>query len=135
MPDWTPRDTDRARELRNNATPAERLLWTYLRRRQAGAKFSRQLQIGRVFPDFLCRELALIVECDGISHDREPEKDLRRDAWLRGRGYTVLRFTNAEVLSNAEGVVKAIEIEVARLRELRTDPPPAPPASGRGEEK
>jgi very-short-patch-repair endonuclease len=132
MPDWTPRDTDRARELRNNATPAERLLWQYLRRRQTGAKFSRQMQIGRIFPDFLCRELKLIVECDGISHDREPERDARRDGWLGGRGYTILRFPNAEVLSNVEGVVKAIELKVAQLRSLRTGPPLAPPAGGRG---
>ena len=118
MPNWTPRDTGRARELRNNATPAERLLWQYLRKRRLGEKFSRQMQIGRVFPDFLCRELGLIVECDGISHDREPERDARRDAWLRGQGYTVLRFPNAAVLGNIEGVVRAVELEVERLREM-----------------
>ena len=80
IPDWTRRDPSRARELRDNATPAERKLWEHLRRRQLGVRFSRQVQVGRIYPDFLCRELDLIVECDGISHDREPEKDARRDA-------------------------------------------------------
>ena len=46
MPQWKERNTQRARELRNRATPAERALWKYLSRFQLGAKFSRQMQIG-----------------------------------------------------------------------------------------
>ncbi len=76
MTDWKPRDTERARALRNAATPAERALWQHLSRRQTGgAKFCRQLQIGHYYADFLCRELALVVECDGFSHDLRPEHD------------------------------------------------------------
>jgi BirA family biotin operon repressor/biotin-[acetyl-CoA-carboxylase] ligase len=56
MPDWKARDIKRARELRRAATPAERLLWRYLSRSQLGAKFSRQMQVGSFFADFLCRE-------------------------------------------------------------------------------
>lgn len=124
MPDWTPRDPTRARELRNNATPAERKLWECLRRRQLGVRFSRQMQIGKIYADFLCRELDLVIECDGISHDREPEKDARRDAWLRGEGYTVNRFTNADVLGNLEGVVAAIKLEIEKLRPGQARPQP-----------
>jgi len=115
MPDWKPRDTQRARDLRNAATPAERLLWRYLSRSQLGAKFSRQMQIGPYFADFLCRELKLVVELDGFSHDLRPERDGARDRWLRDQGYRVLHFANADVLGNAEGVVTAIKLEVARL--------------------
>jgi BirA family biotin operon repressor/biotin-[acetyl-CoA-carboxylase] ligase len=115
MPKWKPRNTDRARELRNQATPAERLLWCYLSRSQAGAKFSRQMQVGPFFTDFLCRELKLVVEIDGFSHDLRPDYDAARDLWLRGEGYHVLRFTNADVLGDAEAVAVAIGLEVARL--------------------
>ena len=116
MPDWKDRDTKRARDLRNAATPAERLLWQHLSRSRQGAKFSRQMPVGPFFADFLCRKLKLVVECDGISHDRSPQADARRDAWMRREGYTVLRFTNAEVLGNIEGVVATIRAEVARLQ-------------------
>lgn len=131
MTDWTLRDPTRARELRRTATPAERTLWEHLRRRQLGVRFSRQMQVGRVYADFLCREFDLMVECDGISHDREPERDQRRDAWLRGQGYTVLRFTNADVLDSVEGVVTAIRLTIEELRQNRPTPNPSRKREGR----
>jgi BirA family biotin operon repressor/biotin-[acetyl-CoA-carboxylase] ligase len=119
MPEWTPRNTARARSLRREATPAERALWQYLSKSQTGAKFSRQMPVGPWFADFLCRELLLVVELDGFSHDAAPERDARRDAWMAAQGYTVLRFTNQDVNGNVEGVVTAIRQEVERLRGLR----------------
>jgi len=116
MPDWKPRDTRRARELRNTATAAERHLWRYLSRSQLGVKFSRQMQVGNFFADFLCRELKLIVELDGFSHDLRPEYDASRDRWLAGEGFRVLRYSNEDALKNAEGVVTAIRGEISRLR-------------------
>ena len=126
MPTFKNRDTPRARELRNAATPAERLLWRYLSSSQLGAKFSRQMPVGPFFADFLCREYALVVELDGFSHDVQPGRDIYRDRFLAEAGYRVLHFSNADVMSNVEGVVTAICIA------LETGPPPAPPASGRG---
>ena len=117
MPDWKPRNTDRARNLRNAATPAERTLWNHLSRKQLGVKFSRQMPIGPYFADFLCRELKLVVECDGFSHDLRPQHDAARNRWMREAGYTVLRFTNADVLKNTEGVLETIRIEALRLQE------------------
>ena len=119
MPDWSPRDTARARSMRRAATPAERALWVHLARSQSGAKFSRQMPVGPYFADFLCRELALVVELDGHSHDVAPQRDARRDAWMAAHGFTVLRFTNADVDGNVEGVVIAIRAEVDRLRGLK----------------
>ncbi|MXO86625.1 DUF559 domain-containing protein [Altererythrobacter aurantiacus] len=116
------RTTQRARALRNAATPAERLLWRYLAGSRTGAKFNRQMPVGPFFADFVCRSLKLVVEIDGISHDRTWQADARRDAWMRGEGYTVLRFTNAEVLGNVEGVVAAIWAEVKRLQDLQDHP-------------
>ncbi len=119
MPDWKPRDTTRARSLRRAATPAERALWVYLARSQLGTRFSRQMPVGPYFADFLCRELALVVELDGHSHDVAPERDVRRDAWMAEHGFTVLRFANDDVHQNVEGVATAIRAEVERLRGLR----------------
>lgn len=119
MPEWKPRNTTRARKLRRAATPAERALWVYLSRGQLGAKFSRQMPVGPWFADFLCRELALVVELDGHSHDVAPGRDVRRDMWMAERGFTVLRFANADVFTNAEGVVVTVRMEVERLRGMR----------------
>ncbi len=125
---FKPRNTARAKELRNNASPAERLLWTKLSNRKLnGFKFCRQLQVGSYYPDFLCRELRLIVELDGFSHEMRQDHDQRRDRYLAEQGYAMLRFTNAEVLGNPDGVVMAIASALAERC-----PPPTPPASGRG---
>jgi BirA family biotin operon repressor/biotin-[acetyl-CoA-carboxylase] ligase len=115
MAKFRKRDTKRCRELRNAATPAERRLWEYLQKSQIGAKFSRQMQIGPFFPDFLCRKRKLIVEIDGHSHDVQPERDVWRDRYLIEAGYRVLHFANEDVYENAEGVAIAIQLELARL--------------------
>ena len=113
---FKPRATTRAKSLRNEASPPERLLWQHLRNRQlAGHKFSRQIPIGPYFADFLCREARLIVELDGPSHDNSADYDARRDAYCRAQGYSILRFTNADVLTNLEGVMSHIVTTLAHL--------------------
>ncbi len=107
------RDTIRARELRNAATPAERLLWQYLALSQLGVKFSRQMPVGPFFADFLCPERLLVIELDGHSHDVNPGRDVYRDRYLTEQGYHVCHFTNADVLGNVEGVVTAIKQKLA----------------------
>ncbi|WP_324073699.1 MAG: DUF559 domain-containing protein [Erythrobacter sp.] len=119
MPTWKPRNTIRARSLRHAVTPAEWALWAYLSRSQLGAKFSRQMPLGPFFADFLCRELSLVIELDGFSHDVAPERDVARNAWMAEHSYTVLRIANADVHANIEGVVTMIRAEVERLRASR----------------
>jgi BirA family biotin operon repressor/biotin-[acetyl-CoA-carboxylase] ligase len=108
MVSFKPRDTERARELRRAATPAERLLRRYLAKGQLGAKFSRQMPVGPYFADFLCRELMLVVELDGFSHEMRVDADAARTKAIEALGYRVVRFTNTDVLGNAEGVALAI---------------------------
>ena len=113
---FQPRNTTRAKELRNATTPAERTLWRCLSGRKIGGwKFSRQMPVGPYFADFLCREAQLIVELDGYSHDMRQAYDERRDLWLTENGYRVLRFTNSDVMTNIEGVVFEIERSLALL--------------------
>lgn len=99
----------RARGLRRQSPPAERLLWAQLRdRRLGGFKFRRQRPIGPYFVDFVCLERKLIIEVDGASHDFTIEHDALRDARLRTSGYRVLRFRNDEIRGNSDGVRQAI---------------------------
>ncbi len=100
---------DYARELRNNATEAERLLWHHLRRRQLnGFKFRRQRSIGRYICDFVCLDALIVVELDGSQHVGDAPYDAKRDAFLRSNGFRVLRFWNGDVLSQTESVVETI---------------------------
>ena len=100
----------RARELRHNATEAEQLLWECLRsRRLAGFKFRRQTPIGRYIVDFCCVEARLIVELDGGQHQDQQGYDAARDAWLRERGFTVLRVHNGAWMAEPGAVLGIIE--------------------------
>ena len=116
VPVFKSRDTSRAKSLRNEATPAERTLWKYLSRRQvSGRKFSRQMPVGPFYADFLCRELRLIIEIDGYSHETQQSEDDKRTEYLVAHGYKVVRFTNDDVLANVEGVVRQIELAIVGL--------------------
>jgi very-short-patch-repair endonuclease len=102
---------DRAKQMRRDATPFEQRLWLALRaKRLNGAKFRRQVVIGRYIVDFACRVPRMtIVELDGDTHARQKAFDGRRTRDLEKCGYQVLRFTNADVAQNLEGVLMAID--------------------------
>ena len=115
----------RAQAMRNAPTPAERKLWGHLRAsRTDGVKFSRQIAIGPFIADFCARSRKLIVEVDGSQHGEI--EDVRRTRWLEREGYTVVRFTNRQVLVETEGVLLAI---IAACRDC---PPLTPPVPGGG---
>jgi very-short-patch-repair endonuclease len=102
-----------SRNLRKRQTDAENLLWRNLRQKQAeGFRFRRQHPIGRYIVDFVCLEKRLILEIDGGQHDIERDKDQERTNWLVTEGYSVLRFWNNDVLTNLEGVLETIRLNV-----------------------
>ena len=101
--------SDLVRNLRQNATDAERRLWSHLRNRQLdGHKFRRQVPLGPYIADFACLSERLIVEVDGGQHAWQATTDAARTPWLEAEGYRVLRFWNSEVLGNLEGVLQTI---------------------------
>lgn len=70
-----------------------------------GVPFKKQFLIDRVVADFAFPDLKLIIECDGGYWHTIPktrEKDIRRDCWLRGQGWSVLRFTDSEIKKSPE---------------------------------
>jgi very-short-patch-repair endonuclease len=100
----------RARELRQEMTPAEELLWERLRNRKlAGFKFRRQHPINRFVVDFYCAACKLIVEVDGGIHDQQSERDIVRAEELEQHGYHLIRFRNEQVLHNLQNVLAAIQ--------------------------
>ncbi len=119
-----------ANRLRKEMTKAEACLWKYvLRARQMkGYQFRRQRPVLNYIADFMCKELRLVIEVDGITHDYKKEKDERRTDELRQAGFNVLRFTDEEVLTNIHGVAREIEIIIGEM----TSPNPLQRGTGGG---
>ena len=122
------RPTARSRELRLNATDAERKLWAQLSaRKAAGARFNRQFPIGPFICDFVSRSAKLVIELDGGQHAVRTVEDERRTRFIESRGYQVMRFWNNDVLGNVEGVRTVI------LGALENRPSPSPSREAGGE--
>ena len=100
----------RARQLRQENTPAERLLWERLRNRQlAGLKFRRQVPRGRYIMDFYCPEHKAAVELDGSVHAAQVDYDQARDEALKENGIRILHLSNAFVVEKTQEALRMIE--------------------------
>jgi PncC family amidohydrolase len=119
-------------EHRSNPTEAEKILWKIVRgRKMAGFKFRRQHIISNYIADFICLSEKLIIEVDGLYHqlpeniisDEERTKDLNR------LGFQVLRFTNEQVLHNADNVINTIVLRV-KERRIELSESKVPPCGG-----
>ena len=125
-----PELTCRARELRNNPTKAERLLW--LRLRQYRPRFTRQLIIERYIVDLACREARLAIELDGSQHaDTTTAYDEARTAFLECHGWAVLRLWNNEVEGNPDGAAEIVVLRCSQRLDGATHPRPLPSREGR----
>jgi len=71
-----------------------------------GYQFRRERPILNYIVDFVCLDLKLVIEVDGITHDDEDQikKDEIRDTVLSNHGYIVLRFSSWEVLNSIDDV-------------------------------
>jgi len=105
----TPQTQRNAKQLRQNMTEAEKLLWSRIRNRQLGVKFRRQTPIGRYIADFYCHEQKLIIELDGSQHLEQAEYDQIRTDFFAAQGIGVLRFWNNEVLCQLDDVLVKIK--------------------------
>ena len=103
----------KAKAMRAAMTVPEAVVWKMLRpNRLNGWKFARQVPVGPYIVDFAARRERLAIEIDGRSHDLTVEHDVRRETYLKDAGYTVLRFTNAEVAANLDGIARSIDAEL-----------------------
>ena len=107
-----PRTTkDHARSLRHGMSLPEVLLWKVIKgRKLQGLHFRKQHPVGPYVLDFYCEALRLAVEVDGASHglgDR-PQRDERRDAWLRAKGIATLRLSASLILDDVDDATRSI---------------------------
>ena len=103
------------RELRNNSTPEEAVLWTQIKSRKIkGYKWRRQHPIGEYILDFYCPEAKLCIELDGAAHFSYSwaREDNIRTSFLNSKGIKVIRFENRLIWDNIDGVIEIIEQEL-----------------------
>jgi very-short-patch-repair endonuclease len=114
--DTTHLTTQYSKHLRRIMTPAERLLWSRLRRNALGFHFRRQAPVGKFILDFYCVKAKLAVEVDGDIHAQKVSRDTERTDWLQNQKHIrVLRVTNQEVFDNIDGVIQWILNELSAL--------------------
>jgi very-short-patch-repair endonuclease len=109
---YNPKLKELARQLRNNSTKSEIKLWKYLRNGQMfGYDFHRQKPIDNFIADFYCYQLRLVIELDGITHQDEEvlKKDALKEQKLNELGFTVVRFSDNQVMNDIENVIRTIE--------------------------
>lgn len=121
-----------ARANRKDGTKAEIRIWCELLRnkKMLGYPFLRQRPIGNYIADFLSKDLKLIIEVDGLTHDWENqfEKDKKRELALNKMGFRVLRFNDVEVMDDIENVERTIQAYIEWWEEKH---PPTPFKGGR----
>lgn len=121
-----PEKQARARQFRQEMTPAERLLWQSLRgKRLAGLHFRRQQVIDGFIADFYCHAAKLVIEVDCTVHERQTEYDAERSRILAARGLHLLRFSNTQVERHLEAVLAQIQAQLSPF-----DASPTPFSSG-----
>ena len=109
---YNPKLKELARQLRNNSTKAEIILWQKLKRKQLhGYDFHRQKPIDNYILDFFCHELMLGIEVDGYSHQLVEvfKKDKIKESLMLELGISLLRFSDEQVLKDMDNVLRAIE--------------------------
>ncbi len=107
--------TQKARQNRKNPTPAEQKLWYKVlqSKRLGNLKFTRQKPLAEYIVDFYCAELKLAIEIDGDTHARQKQYDKDRTKALNRHGVEVIRYINADVLNNLEGVYQDLHERIS----------------------
>jgi len=108
----------KAKELRNNPTDAERLLWQEINKSKLGVRFKMQHPLSRWIVDFYCHPLKLVIELDGGYHENkeQKEKDEGRSHEINKFGIKILRFTNEEIEHNVLKVMDRIKSEMENIK-------------------
>jgi very-short-patch-repair endonuclease len=99
----------KARDLRKNLTESEKILWSYIRKRQLhGMHFRRQHPYGIYILDFFCFEANLVIEIDGMIHLKHRDYDIERTKYLESSGLKVIRFNNKDIENRIDWVLSKI---------------------------
>ncbi len=125
-----------ARKLRSNSTLPEIILWEKIlsKKQLRGYSFLRQRPIGSYIVDFFSKDLKLVIELDGEIHRFQKNKDKEREAEIRSKGFSIIRFGNEDVLFGLANVSRTLESFVDEFENKRINSP-LNPLKGTNEER
>lgn len=104
-----------AKKLRKAGNLSEVILWNELKKDKLGYQFLRQRPIGKYIVDFYCSSLNLAIEIDGAaSHDCKTEQDKIRQKEIESLGVKIIRFADADIRYNIEGVLQILKTKILR---------------------
>ena len=105
------------RQLRNNMTAAEKIIWKHLRKKQLGVRFLRQYSVDQFVIDFYCPKLKLALEIDGKIHNLPENKnrDVERQIFLESFGINFLRIKNEELFEDENKILEKVEQRIIEL--------------------
>ena len=110
---FNPKLKERAKELRNAGNLSEVLFWNQVKNKQfLGLDFDRQKIIGNYIVDFYCKDIGVVIEIDGISHNDKLEYDVKRDAFLKELGLKVFHILDIDIKKNLSGVIGFLKKEL-----------------------
>ncbi len=110
---FNPELKNNAKELRKAGNLSEVLFWNQVKSKQfLGLDFDRQKIIGNYIVDFYCKNLGVIIEIDGMSHDGKLEYDKQRDDYLKSLALKVIHILDSDVKNNLSGAMEFLEREL-----------------------
>ena len=113
---YNPKLREFARQLRNNSTLSEVLLWKQIKGKALGVEFKRQVPMLEYIVDFYCQEIGLAIEVDGNIHDFRYLEDTQRQQEIEKYGVIFIRFSNEEIKNNMFSVILSLESKIEELK-------------------
>ena len=116
---YNPKLREFAKQLRNNSTLSEVLLWKQIKGKALGVEFKRQVPMLEYIVDFYCQEIGLAIEIDGNIHDFRYLEDTQRQQEIEKYGVIFIRFSNEEIKNNMFSVILSLESKIEELKAER----------------
>ena len=116
---YNPKLREFARQLRNNSTLSEVLLWKQIKGKALGVEFKRQVPMLEYIVDFYYQEIGLAIEVDGNIHDFRYLEDAQRQQEIEKYGVIFIRFSNEEIKNNMFSVILSLESKIEELKAER----------------
>ena len=113
---YNPKLREFAKQLRNNSTLSEVLLWKQIKGKALGGEFKRQVPMLEYIVDFYCQEIGLAIEVDGNIHDFRYLEDAQRQQEIEKYGVIFIRFSNEEIKNNMFSVILSLESKIEELK-------------------
>ena len=100
------KELEALKELRQNLSKAEAVLWDELKNKKGAAKFRKKYTISTFLVDYVCLAKNIIIEFSG------KEDEAARTTYFTNEGFNIVHFSNEEVIENVLLAVSKINTAI-----------------------